>query len=251
MKIVSWNVNGIRAAIKKGFTVFMAEENPDIVCLQETKALKEQVELPLDSHPYKYWNSAKNKKGYSGTAIFAKQEPDNLIFDMGNEEHDQEGRVITAEYPDYYLVTVYTPNSKRDLARLPYRQRWDVAFLRHVRDLQEKKPVVFCGDLNVAHKSIDLANPRRNKRSAGFTVEERMGFSVMLSTGFIDTFRHFDKASDNYTWWSYRAGARDKNIGWRLDYFCASECLEPKLRSAHILSDVHGSDHCPVSLVLD
>jgi len=248
MKLVSWNVNGIRAAIKKGFTVFIADEQPDIVCLQEIKALPEQIHLPLDDY-FKYYNSA-NKKGYSGTAILSKTEPDNLVFGLGEEEHDQEGRTITAEFPGYYLVTVYVPNSQRGLKRLAYRMRWDAALLNYLRNLQEKKPVILCGDLNVAHKSIDLTNPKANKRSAGFTIEERAGLTALLSKGFVDTFRHFNKDPGHYSWWSYVSNARARNIGWRIDYFCASKELMPKIKKASILPHVHGSDHCPVSLQL-
>jgi len=249
MKLVSWNVNGIRAAIKKGFTVFIADEQPDIICLQEIKALPEQIHLPLDNY-FKYYNSA-NKKGYSGTAILSKTEPDSLVFGIGEEEHDQEGRVITAEFPDYYLVTVYVPNSQRGLKRLGYRMRWDSALLGYLRKLQEKKPVILCGDLNVAHKSIDLTNPQANKRSAGFTIEERAGLTALLSAGFVDTFRHFNKDPGHYSWWSYMSNARARNIGWRIDYFCASKELMPKIKKASILPHVYGSDHCPVSIELD
>jgi len=248
MNLVSWNVNGIRAAIKKGFTVFVAKQQPDIICLQEIKALPEQIHLPLDDY-YKYYNSAK-KKGYSGTAILSKTEPDNLVFGLGEEEHDQEGRTITAEFPNYYLVTVYVPNSQRGLRRLSYRMRWDAALLNHLRKLQEKKPVILCGDLNVAHKSIDLKNPRANKRNAGFTIEERTGFSAILGAGFIDTFRHFNQDPGHYSWWSYMANSRARNIGWRIDYFCASKELMPRVKKTSIMPHVHGSDHCPVSLEL-
>lgn len=248
MKLVSWNVNGIRAAVKKGFTVFVAKEQPDVICLQEIKAMPDQIHLPLDGY-YKYYNSA-NKKGYSGTAILSKTEPDSLSFGLGEEEHDQEGRTITAEYPDYYLVTVYVPNSKRGLKRLAYRARWDAALLKHLCKLREKKPVILCGDLNVAHKSIDLTNPQANKRSAGFTIEERAGLSALLSSGFVDTFRHFNKEPGHYSWWSYMSGARQRNIGWRIDYFCVSKDLLSRVQKADILPNVYGSDHCPVRLQL-
>jgi len=252
MKLVSWNVNGIRAAVKKGFTVFVAQEDPDIVCIQETKATPEQVFLPLDAYPFKYWNSSKAKKGYSGTAIFAKHNPISVFSDIGIEEHDQEGRVLTLEYESYYLVNVYTPNSQRGLTRLQYRTEWDRCFRKFIKTLQESKPVIVCGDLNVAHKSIDLSNPKSNMRNAGFTIEERMGFSQLLDIGLIDTFRHFyPNAEKRYSWWSYMGGARERNIGWRIDYFCVSESIRDKCKDAAILDQVYGSDHCPVSLSID
>jgi len=251
MKIISWNVNGIRAAIKKGFYDFVKENNPDILCLQETKAHKEQVELQLDDYPYQYWNSAE-KKGYSGTAIFSKIKPLSVNNDIGIDEHDQEGRVITAEFKNYYLVTVYTPNSKRELLRLEYRQKqWDVDFLKFIKNLEKSKPVIFCGDLNVAHKEIDLKNPKTNKRNPGFTDEERMGFDNYIDSGFIDTFREFEKGEGHYTWWSYMFQARSKNIGWRIDYFCISKILRPLLKSSFILKDVLGSDHAPIVLEIN
>ena len=250
MKFISWNVNGIRAVLKKGFMEFLAEQNPDIICLQETKAHKEQVDINLDDYPYSYWNSAV-KKGYSGTAIFSKKEPLNIIYDIGIEEHDQEGRVITAEFEDYYLVTVYTPNSKRELLRLEYRQQWDIDFLKFVKELEKKKPVIFCGDLNVAHKEIDLKNPKTNRRNPGFTDEERASFDNIESAGFIDTFREFNVEGGHYTWWSYMFQARTKDIGWRIDYFCISESLKPQLKDAYILKDVLGSDHAPVVMELN
>jgi len=249
MKITSWNVNGIRAVIKKNFGAFLAEHQPDILCLQETKARAEQVDLPLEAAGYHtYWNSA-DKPGYSGTAIFSKTEPLNVSYGMGCDEHDTEGRVITAEYPDFHLVTVYTPNSQNELRRLPYRQRWDADFLAYCKELEKTKPVIFCGDLNVAHREIDLARPKQNVKNAGFTPEERANFDTILAAGFIDTFRHFHPdTTEAYSWWSYRAGARGKNIGWRLDYFCVSSALKEKITSARILTDVLGSDHCPVEL---
>ncbi len=250
MKILSWNVNGIRAAQKKGFADFMAESNPDIICLQETKARPEQVELDLPEY-HQYWNSAE-KKGYSGTAIFTKEEPLSVKNDMDIPEHDTEGRVIAAEYSDYYLVTVYTPNAKRGLLRLDYRsQSWDPDFLAYMKELEKNKPVIFCGDLNVAHTEIDLANPKSNRKNAGFTDEERAGFDNILAAGFIDTFREFESGGGHYTWWSYIGGARARNVGWRIDYFCISPALRPRLQSAFILSDVMGSDHCPVGIVID
>ena len=245
MKIISWNVNGIRAVIKKGFYDFVDEYQPDILCIQETKAHKEQVDLDLSNYPYQYWNSAV-KKGYSSTAIFSKVKPLNIINDMGIEEHDQEGRVITMELDKYYLVTVYTPNSKRELLRLPYRQKWDADFLEYMKKLEKDKPVIFCGDLNVAHEEIDLKNPKTNHFNPGFTDEERRGFSNIVESGFIDTFREFNKDGGHYTWWSYMFQARKRDIGWRIDYFCISKILKSKLLDAYILKDVMGSDHAPV-----
>jgi exodeoxyribonuclease-3 len=247
MKFISWNVNGIRAVIKKGFYDFVENYNPDILCLQEIKANKEQVDLKLDSYPYQYWNSAE-KKGYSGTSIFSKIKPVNEMYGIGIEEHDQEGRVITLEFEDYYLVTVYTPNSKRELLRLEYRQRWDSDFLKFVKSLESKKPVIFCGDLNVAHKEIDLKNPKTNHRNPGFTDEERSSFDNIVNAGFIDTFREFNNDGGHYTWWSYMFQARQKDIGWRIDYFCTSKSLKSNLKDAYILKDVLGSDHAPVVL---
>ena len=245
MKFISWNVNGIRAVIKKGFYDFVNEHNPDILCIQETKAHKEQVDLQLENYPYKYWNSAV-KKGYSSTAIFSKIKPIDVVNDMGIEEHDSEGRIITIELDKYYLVTVYTPNSKRELLRLEYRTKWDKDFLKFIKKLEEKKPVIFCGDLNVAHKEIDLKNPKTNHFNPGFTDEERNGFSNIIGNGFIDTFREFEKGEDHYTWWSYMFQARKRNIGWRIDYFCISESLKSKLVNSYILKDVLGSDHAPI-----
>tara|TARA_B100000700_G_C14816086_1_gene747581 strand:- start:115 stop:867 length:753 start_codon:yes stop_codon:yes gene_type:complete len=245
LKIISWNVNGIRAVIKKGFYDFIEEYQPDILCIQETKAHKEQVDLELSNYPYQYWNSAV-KKGYSSTAIFSKVKPLNIINDMGIEEHDQEGRVITMELDKYYLVTVYTPNSKRELLRLPYRQKWDADFLEYMKKLEKDKPVIFCGDLNVAHEEIDLKNPKTNHFNPGFTDEERRGFSNIVEAGFIDTFREFYKDGGHYTWWSYMFQARKRDIGWRIDYFCISKILKSKLLDAYILKDVMGSDHAPV-----
>lgn len=245
MKFISWNVNGIRAVIKKGFYDFMDVYNPDIICIQETKAHKEQVDLKLPNYPYQYWNSAV-KKGYSSTAIFSKKEPLNIINDMGIEEHDQEGRIITLEFEKYYLVTVYTPNSKRELLRLDYRKIWDKDFLAYMKKLEKVKPVIFCGDLNVAHTEIDLKNPKTNHFNPGFTDEERSGFTNIVNNGFIDTFREFNKEGGHYTWWSYMFQARAKDIGWRIDYFCISESLKSKLKDSYILKDVMGSDHAPI-----
>jgi len=246
MKIISWNVNGIRAVLKKGFLEFISKENPDIICIQETKASPEQVDLNLENYPYKYWNSA-IKKGYSGTAIFSKIKPIAIENDLKIEKHDQEGRVICFELDNYYLVTVYTPNSKRDLSRLNYRHKeWDIDFLKYLQKLESKKPVIFCGDLNVAHKEIDLKNPKSNKKNAGFTEEEREGFENYVKAGFVDTFRMFNKDPDHYTWWSYMFNSRAKNVGWRIDYFCVSNVIKNKVQEARILPDVMGSDHAPI-----
>ena len=251
MKIISWNVNGIRAVIKKGFYDFVNEFKPDILCLQETKARPEQVNLELDDYPYQYWNSAE-KKGYSGTAIFSKKEPISIMNDIGINKHDTEGRVIAAEFEKYYLVTVYTPNSKRELLRLDYREKeWDVDFLKYLKKLEKKKPVIFCGDLNVAHQEIDLKNPKTNKRNAGFTDEERLGFDNYINAGFIDTFREFEKGEGHYTWWSYMFQSRAKNVGWRIDYFCISKILSSQLNASYILKDVMGSDHAPIVMELN
>jgi len=257
MKIISWNVNGIRAVLKKGFLNFMDEYDPDIICIQETKAHRDQVELELEKYPYKYWNSA-DKKGYSSTAIFSKVEPLDFANGIDIPKHDAEGRVITMEFKAYYLVTVYTPNAKRDLSRLPYRiNEWDVDFLNYVKSLEDNKPVIFCGDLNVAHTELDLTNPQSNKTTksrpgnAGFTDEERTGFDNILNAGFIDTFREYHEGNGHYSWWSYMAGARARNVGWRIDYFCISPELKPKMTSAYILHEVMGSDHCPVVLELE
>tara|TARA_B100001142_G_scaffold60419_2_gene59417 strand:- start:7945 stop:8700 length:756 start_codon:yes stop_codon:yes gene_type:complete len=250
MKFISWNVNGIRAVLKKGFMDFLEKENPDIICLQETKAHKEQVDINLEGYPFDYWNSA-IKKGYSGTAIFSKKEPLSVIYDMDIEVHDQEGRVITLEFEDYYLVTVYTPNSKRELLRLEYRQEWDKDFLNFLKELEKKKPVIFCGDLNVAHKEIDLKNPKTNRRNPGFTDEERASFDNIVNSGFADTFREFNSEEGHYTWWSYMFQARKKDIGWRIDYFCVSKDLKSKLKDAYILKDVLGSDHAPIALEIN
>jgi len=252
MKIISWNVNGIRAVLKKNFVEFLTEHQPDILCLQETKARAEQVDLPLEMGEYKtYWNSAE-KPGYSGTAIFSKHEPISITEGIGIDEHDTEGRVLTAEFDECYLVTVYTPNSQSKLRRLAYRQRWDADFLAYCKDLEKNKPVIFCGDLNVCHKEIDLARPAANRNNAGFSDEERAGFDAIVSAGFTDSFRHFyPDRTGAYSWWSYRAGARGKNIGWRLDYFCVSNPLMEKVTKSEILSDVLGSDHCPILLEID
>ena len=248
MKIISWNVNGIRAVIKKGFYDFMSVYNPDIICIQETKAHKDQVNLELEDYPYLYWNSAQ-KKGYSGVAIFSKKEPINQFNDINIKKHDLEGRVITLEFKKFFLVNVYTPNSKRDLSRLDYRyNEWDKEFLKFLKKLEKNKPVIFCGDLNVAHTEIDLKNPKTNHKNAGFTNEEREGFSNYIKNGFIDTFREFCSEGGHYTWWSYMFQARTKDIGWRIDYFCISKKIKNILINSTILKNILGSDHCPVML---
>ncbi|MFQ9509919.1 MAG: exodeoxyribonuclease III [Lachnospiraceae bacterium] len=249
-KIISWNVNGLRACVQKGFYEFFEQIDADIFCLQETKLQEGQIDLPLDGY-HQYWNYAK-KKGYSGTAIFTKEEPLSVAYGLGISEHDQEGRVITLEYKDYYVVTCYTPNSQNELARLPYRLQWEDAFREYLLALDAKKPVIFCGDLNVAHEEIDLKNPKTNRKNAGFTDEERSKFSELLAAGFIDTFRYFyPDTTDAYSWWSYRFRAREKNAGWRIDYFCVSGRLKEHLLRAAIHTDIMGSDHCPVELVID
>ena len=251
MKLISWNVNGLRAVLKKGFTDYVATQQPDVLCLQETKAHPDQLEHPVLSGYHDYWNSAE-KKGYSGTAVFTLTEPLNVAQGIGIEEHDNEGRVLTLEYSSYFLVNVYTPNSQNELRRLPYRQSWDAAFLQHLLKLERKKPVVFTGDLNVAHQEIDLARPKQNRRNPGFTDEERAGFDHFVENDFIDTFRHLHPDEpDHYSWWSYRANARANNVGWRIDYFCISSKLLPKLTGADIHNETLGSDHCPVTLELD
>ncbi len=249
MKLISWNVNGIRACLQKGFMDFFKEADADIFCLQETKLQEGQHDLVLPGY-YQYWNYAE-KKGYSGTALFTKQEPLNVAYGIGVEEHDHEGRVITAEYADYYVVTVYVPNSRRELERLDYRMQWEEAFLAYIKKLDEVKPVIFCGDLNVAHKEIDLKNPKTNHHNAGFTDEERACFTKVLENGFTDTFRFFypDK-TEVYSWWSYMFQARSKNAGWRIDYFVTSKRLDGQLQDAKIHTQVMGSDHCPVELVI-
>lgn len=250
MKYLSWNVNGIRACLQKGFEASMRKENPDVICLQEVKACREDVDMGMCLEYHTFWNAAE-KKGYSGTAVFSKVKPVSVNYGLGIPEHDREGRVITLEFEDSFLVNVYTPNAQRELLRLAYRQKeWDVAFLEYIKTLEKRKPVIFCGDLNVAHTEIDLANPKSNVKNAGFTPEERQGFDHILEAGFIDSFREFEKGGGHYSWWSYRANARARNIGWRIDYFCISPKLRPRLRKAWILPEVEGSDHCPVAMEL-
>ena len=247
MKCISWNVNGIRACVKKGFLDFFKEADADIFCIQETKMQEGQLDLELDG--YEQYRNYAVKKGYSGTAVFTKERPLAVTYGMAIEEHDQEGRVITLEYEDFYFVTVYTPNSQSELARLDYRMTWEDDFLAYLKGLEEKKPVVFCGDLNVAHKEIDLKNPKTNRKNAGFTDEERGKFTDLLAAGFTDTFRYlYPDVEGIYSWWSYRFSARAKNAGWRIDYFCVSDCLKDKIEDAKILTDVMGSDHCPIEL---
>ena len=250
MKMISWNVNGLRACVQKGFLEFFKSADADIFCIQETKLQKGQIDLELEGY-YDFWNYAE-KKGYSGTALFTKTEPLSVTRGIDIDEHDKEGRVITAEYNDFYLVTVYTPNSQNELKRLDYRMKWEDDFLAYLKSLEDKKPVIFCGDLNVAHNEIDLKNPKTNRNNAGFTDEERAKFTKLLDSGFTDTFRYFypDKQGV-YSWWSYRFKAREKNAGWRIDYFCTSSALNEKLKDAKILTDVIGSDHCPVELDID
>ena len=249
MKLISWNVNGIRACVGKNFMEIFNEVDADIFCLQETKLQENQIDLQLEGY-YQYWNYAK-KKGYSGTSIFTKKEPLNVIYGMGIEEHDQEGRLITLEFEDFYMVTVYTPNSQSELKRLNYRMKWEDDFKKYLKELDKKKPVIVCGDLNVAHKEIDLKNPKTNRKNAGFTDEERNKFTELLNAGFIDTFRYFYPTEENiYSWWSYRFKAREKNAGWRIDYFCVSEKMKDRLESAKIHTEVLGSDHCPVELII-
>lgn len=249
MKFISWNVNGLRACIKKGFYDFLAASDADIICLQETKMQPGQAEIATPGY-LQYWNSAE-KKGYSGTAVFTRKEPLSVAYDIGDPVHVGEGRAITLEFEDLYLVTVYTPNSQEGLVRLPYRMEWEDAFRAYLLTLDAKKPVVVCGDLNVAHQEIDLKNPKTNRGSAGFSDEERAKMSQLLSSGFTDTFRYLHPdATGAYSWWSYRFKAREKNAGWRIDYFLVSDRLQPRIQEAAILSDVQGSDHCPVSLLL-
>ena len=250
MKLISWNVNGLRAVWQKGFSDFFKEADADIFCLQETKMQEGQLDVDFEGY-YQYFNSAV-KKGYSGTAIFTKNKPLAIKYDIGIEEHDQEGRVITLEFENFYMVNVYTPNSKSELERLEYRQKWEDDFRTYLLNLDKQKPVILCGDLNVAHQEIDLKNPKTNRRSAGFTDEEREKMTELLEAGFTDTFRYLYPTKENaYTWWSYRMRAREKNVGWRIDYFIVSNRLQPNIKEAKILSEVMGSDHCPVELQID
>ncbi len=251
LKLISWNVNGIRASMDKGFRKFIEIDAPDVICLQETKAEPHQVNLDwaegLGYH--KFWNCA-DKKGYSGTSIWTKLLPKKCVLGLGIEEHDQEGRVITITFEDFHLINVYTPNAQRGLARLPYRQRWDTAFLEYVTKLDKKKPVIFCGDLNCSHKEIDLANPKANRINAGFSEEERAGMERIVDAGFLDTFRLFNDQPNHYSWWTHRLNARERNIGWRLDYFWVSRKLKDRVHDAKIRAEIFGSDHCPVEMTL-
>lgn len=250
MKLVSWNVNGLRACMGKDFMESFSKLDADVFCLQETKLQEGQIEMDLPGY-HEYWNYAE-KKGYSGTAVFTKSEPMNVTYDLGIDEHDHEGRVITLEYDSFYLVCVYVPNSQRELTRLSYRQKFEADFLLYIKNLEEKKPVIYCGDLNVAHKEIDLKNPSTNHKNAGFTDEERACFSTVLENGYIDSFRYFYPDKEGaYSWWSYMFKAREKNAGWRIDYFVVSEKLKDKMIDAKIHSDIMGSDHCPVELDID
>jgi exodeoxyribonuclease-3 len=250
MKLISWNVNGLRSVLRKNFLEFLDAEQPDVLCLQEIKCGPNDVEQLWPAHYTTFWNCAE-KKGYSGTAIFVKTRPLGVTPHIGIVEHDKEGRVLTAELDNFFVVNVYVPNSKRDLSRLPYRQRWDSDFLNYLKTLEKQKPVVFCGDLNVAHTEIDLANPKSNVHNHGFTPEERAGFDALVNAGFLDTFREFEKSGGHYTWWSPFAGARSRNIGWRLDYFLISAALRPRLKSAFIRNKIEGSDHCPVGIEIE
>ena len=250
MKLISWNINGLRAGLRKNFLDYLGAEQPDLLCLQETKCSPNDVEQLWPASYATFWNTAE-KKGYSGTAIFAKTRPLRVIPGIGVEDHDREGRVLTAEFADFFLVNVYVPNSQRELTRLAYRQEWDRDFLRYLKKLEKKKPVIWCGDLNVAHTEIDLANPKANMKNHGFTPEERAGFDAVVKAGFVDTFREFEKGGGHYTWWSQMSGARARNVGWRLDYFLISAPLRPRLRRAFIQPAVMGSDHCPVGIEIE
>ena len=250
MKFISWNVNGIRACVNKGFKKFFEEIDADIFCIQETKCQPEQIELEFEGY-HSYWNSAE-RKGYSGTAIFTKREPISVKYGIGIEEHDKEGRVITLEFENFFMVNCYTPNAKRELERLDYRMVWEDEFRKYLIELNKTKPVVICGDLNVAHKEIDLKNPKTNRRNAGFTDEEREKMTKLLDSGFVDTFRYlYPEKTDMYTWWSYMFKAREKNAGWRIDYFIVSESIKDKIKESYIYSSIMGSDHCPVGVDLN
>lgn len=249
MKLISWNVNGLRAIVQKGFLDIFTELDADFFCLQETKLQAGQIDLDIPGY-YSFWNYAE-RKGYSGTAIFTKHEPLSAAYGIGKSEHDTEGRVITLEYPDYYIVTCYTPNAQSELKRLDYRMQWETDFQQYLNELDAQKPIILCGDLNVAHKEIDLKNPQNNRTSAGFSDQERAQFTNLLNSGFIDTFRYFYPDQEGaYTWWNYRFGARKRNAGWRIDYFCVSERLSSLLKDAKIHSTIQGSDHCPVELLI-
>lgn len=250
MKLVSWNVNGLRASLTKGFADYLAGSGADVVCLQEIKCLPGDVQHVSWPAGYNVVFNSAVKKGYSGTAVFSKRQPLSVSYGIGLEEHDQEGRVITAEFEDFFLVNVYVPNAQEELARIVYRQRWDAAFLAYLKSVETKKPVIVCGDLNVAHEEIDLARPKDNVGNPGFSDEERAGFRAMLGAGLVDTFREFEKGGGHYTWWTFRAAARQRNVGWRIDYFMVSESLRPRLARAWIEPHVMGSDHCPVGLEL-
>ena len=250
MKLISWNVNGIRACINKGFKDFFNKIDADIFCIQETKCQKDQIDLEFEGYT-SYWNSAE-KKGYSGTAIFTKQKPISVTYGIGIEEHDKEGRVITLEFEKFYMINIYTPNSKRELERLEYRQIWEDEIRKYMLKLNENKPVIMCGDLNVAHKEIDLKNPKTNRHNAGFTDEERNKMTELLDAGFVDTFRVLYPDKENaYSWWSYMGHAREKNVGWRIDYFIVSKSIENCIKEAKIHSEILGSDHCPVELEIN
>lgn len=250
IKMISWNVNGIRAVMGKGFMDFFKQEDADIFCIQETKVQEGQIELPVEGY-YQYWNYAQ-KKGYSGVAIFTKVEPASVSYGIGIEEHDNEGRVITLEFENYYVITVYTPNSQKGLARLEYRMKWEDDFLAYLKALEKNKPVIVCGDLNVAHKEIDLKNPQSNRKNAGFTDEERSKFDNYVNSGLIDSFRYlYPDKTGAYTWWSYMFNARQNNAGWRIDYFVLSDSLKERLKDALIYSDIMGSDHCPVGIIIE
>ena len=249
MKLISWNVNGLRACMNKGFEDFLRAADADIFCVQETKMQREQAEFVFEGYE-EYWNSAE-KKGYSGTAVFTKEKPINVTYGLGIEEHDKEGRVITAEYEKFYLVTVYTPNSQRELARLDYRMTWDDVFRDYLLQLDAKKPVIVCGDLNVAAEEIDLKNPKTNRKNAGFSDEERAKFRELKAAGFVDTFRYLHPEEVKYSWWSYMFKAREKNAGWRIDYFVVSERIKDLVQTAEIHNEIFGSDHCPVSIEIN
>ena len=250
VKLISWNVNGLRAVLRKNFLDYLADEDPDVLCLQEIKCTPDDVEQLWPAAYTTYWNAAE-KKGYAGTAIFTRLRPLEISTGIGLAAHDREGRVVTAEFADFFLVNAYVPNSQRELTRLAYRQEWDRDFRRYLKKLEQRKPVIFCGDLNVAHAEIDLANPKANAHNHGFTPEERAGFSALVKAGFVDTFREFEPGGGHYTWWSPMGGARGRNVGWRIDYFLISAALRPRLKRAFIRADVPGSDHCPVGIEIE